>query len=125
MCLCFNYFLLFATLGSISLALNRLVEEEHVKALRSIPCQDAPILLEYTPSYRGILKTRKPKKNKEGETQAEPIQQPEPVKQSELVQQSKPFETSKQVPGLNIRKRSALKWLGGEPEELGDTPIPE
>lgn len=62
-----NHSFCFADLGPISQTQKKLAEEEYVKLLRSITCRHAPILLEYTPSYEGIMKEEKAEEEEEQE----------------------------------------------------------
>lgn len=70
----------FADLSSITKNLQDFASDENVEILKAQACQDAPTLLSYTPSYKGVLKKRERKKPNEKRNQVGPS---EPIRGKE------------------------------------------
>lgn len=100
-------FFLIAKLGPITKGLLLLVEKDNVDTLKAQTCRDTPTLLDYIPSYKGVLRKRPRKKMTEGGE--------EPASTSRV-------EKRKRAPrALRVRqltnRNSASYWFGLNQEE--------
>lgn len=100
----------FADLSSITKNLQDFASAENVEILKAQACQDAPTLLSYTPSYKGVLKKRERKKPNEKRNQARP---------SEMIRGKRKAGAGRGQERPKKKGRSTAYWFGleGEVEE--------
>jgi hypothetical protein len=119
LCLCF----VLSELGPISRTLNTQSREAACETLLAIPVRHAPTLLDYKPSYKGVLK--KKEKKKEGEPDAPSVKEvggpsAGPAKKKRKTASGAEGTQKKRQPGVKLPKigYTLQEWLSPLEEDF-------